>query len=63
MFGFLFRKLDRRCPVCQRRIEGGGVRRGLEVFCSSAHLRRYVEESEARERILRWIGNAGGGCC
>jgi predicted nucleic acid-binding Zn ribbon protein len=63
MFTLLLSKLRRHCPVCGVAIEGEGVRRGLRVFCSSAHLEKFVSDDEARKRALRRMSDDKDGCC
>lgn len=64
MFWSLLSKINRHCPVCRARIEGEGIRRGLRVFCSTAHMEKFAQDREAWKRALsRMSGKKGGGCC
>lgn len=64
MFGLLLSKLIRRCPFCRQPIVGEGIRKGLRVFCSPAHVEKFAGEQEARKRALSRMSNKkGGGCC
>jgi len=64
LFGLLLSRIKRRCPVCRVPIEGAGVRRGLRLFCSPAHLEKFVQDQETWKRALGRMSNRkAGGCC
>ena len=64
MVGWLMSKIKRRCPVCKVPIGGEGMRKGLRVFCTPAHLEKFSQDQEAWKRALGRMSNKkGGGCC
>lgn len=68
MLRWLASTIHRRCAFCGERVPGEGLRRGLRVFCSPAHLREYLEEWEIKSlhvsRMMKHLmRNRRGGCC